>query len=218
MKGLTGFKVAGAAAVVAAGLAGWAAITPAAAQTAQPQMAQAEAPAAKAPDRVLGNPDAPVTIIEYSSLTCPHCAAFHRDTLPQVKAEWIDTGRAKLVYRDFPLDGLALAGAMLAHCAGDNRYFPFLETLFQTQSQWSRAPEPAAALRNVARLGGMSEQQFDSCLQDQELMTAIQARRDIGASEHSVNSTPTFIINGRRVTGALPYDQFQKVLEEAAAR
>ena len=95
-------------------------------------------------ERVLGNPDATVELIEYSSLTCPHCASFHKETLGQVKKEFIDTGKVKLVYRDFPLDGLALRGAMLARCAPEGRYFAYLETLFHNQDAWTRAAGWAA--------------------------------------------------------------------------
>jgi protein-disulfide isomerase len=163
-------------------------------------------------DMVMGKADAPNTIIEYASLTCDHCVRFHRDTLPQIKANWIDPGKARLVYRDFPLDGMALRAAMLAHCAGPERYFSFLNVIFQQHGQWAHAKEPLEALARLVRLGGISEQQANACLSDKALETKILTTRMEGERHYQVKSTPTFIVNGRKLTGALPYAEFDKVL------
>lgn len=168
------------------------------------------------PDMVLGKADAPITIIEYASLTCSHCASFHRETLPKLKAEWIETGKAKLVYRDFPFDGWALGAAMIARCAGPDRYFAFLDTLFRSQEQWAQSKNPLEGLRSIARLGGMTDQQFNTCIGDQKLMGAIQARRMEAEKKLGINSTPTFFINGEKIAGAQPYAEFEKVLKAAA--
>ena len=169
----------------------------------------------RADDRIMGKADAPITIIEYASLTCDHCVRFHRETLPQIKASWIDPGKARLVYRDFPLDGVALRAAMLAHCAGPDRYFAFLEVIFQQHDQWAHSKEPVAALTRLARLGGLSEQQINACLSDKALETKVVTSRMDAERRYEVRSTPTFIVNGRKVTGALPYPEFEKVLAAA---
>lgn len=182
-----------------------------------PHALQAQQATADAlPEKVLGKADAPITIIEYASLTCSHCATFHNETLPKVKSEWIDTGKAKLVFRDFPFDGLGLGAAMVAHCAGPEKYFGFLGTLFQTQAQWTKASDPVAALQNIAKLGGMGEQQFRDCLGNQAILGTIRQRQQEGQQQYGISSTPSFIINGRKVAGAMPYDEFAGLLKEAA--
>ena len=171
--------------------------------------------AAEVADRVLGDPDAPVTIIEYSSLTCPHCAAFHTDTLPQIKERYVATGKAKIVYRDFPLDQHALNAAAIAHCAGPDRYFQFLEAMFASQARWARAAEPREALIQLAGLGGMPREQAEACLADEDLLDAILQVRLDGQTEYDVSSTPTFIINGQKVSGNQPFDRFATAIEDA---
>ena len=168
-------------------------------------------------DRVMGNPDAAVEILEYSSLTCPHCASFHRETLGQLKKEFIDTGKVKLTYRDFPLDGLALRAAMLARCAPEDRYFAFLETLFHNQSNWTRAADPLGALGQIARLGGMSRERFEACMADEKLGDGILQIRLDGQNAYSIQSTPTFVVrvNGEQkkiISGAQSFAEFEKVL------
>jgi len=210
------------AAGVGALLGAWTlAAGPAAAQApAAPQIAQA-APAAEDPlyaERVLGSPDAPVEIIEYSSLTCPHCANFHANILPELKREYIDTGRVKIVYRDFPFDRAALGAAMTARCMAPERYFPFLDGLFRTQGQWAGAQDPARALQQSARLAGLNEQQFNACLQNQQLADFILQRRLDAEQRFQVRSTPTFIFNGgaERIVGAQPIEQFRAVIDRLA--
>jgi protein-disulfide isomerase len=164
-------------------------------------------------DEVMGKADAPITIIEYSSLTCPHCAKFHAETFPKVKSEWIDTGKAKLIFRDLPWDPLAQATAMIAHCSGD-RYFAFLNTFFRTQEQWSRNPQPLAAIKTIAKLGGLGDEQVDKCLSDSGLLNEINARKDDAMSRYNVDSTPSFIIGGKLSSGDMTYDEFAKLLSE----
>ncbi len=166
-------------------------------------------------DRILGNPDAPITIIEYSSLTCPHCARFHQDTLPEVKKNWIVPGKARLVYRNFPLDGLALRAATVASCVEGDAYFSFLDALFRGQSQWSRAKDPTAALAQIARFAGIDQKAFDACISDKAEMDRILKQKVEGSQAYDVESTPTFIINGEKVEGALGPAQFGKALAKA---
>lgn len=174
-----------------------------------------EAGKAAESDMVMGEPDAPITIIAYESLTCPHCASFHTDTLPELKKQYIDTGKAKFVFRDFPFDGAALRAAMLVRCAEPDRRFGFLGVLFRTQDNWARAEDPVSELAKVARMGGMSQERFDQCLADESVMNGVLERRLVGNKVFEVQSTPTFIINGgeERVIGAQSFEEFDKVLK-----
>ena len=175
----------------------------------------ADTPTLQANDHVLGNKNAPITIFEYASLTCPHCAAFASDTLPKLQKNWIDTGKAKLVYRDFPLDQSAVVAATVAQCFPPERYFPFIETLFQTQREWAQRSEDATkkALAPIARLGGMSQAQFDACANNQKLSDAVLNSRLVAQNRYGIDSTPTFFVNGTKVIGDVPYDEFVKYLE-----
>jgi len=182
--------------------------------------AQAQtAPAAADPrlqDMVLGKADAPITIIEYASLTCPHCAHFHETVLPTLKTEYIDTGKAKLIFRDFPLDQMAFAGAVLARCGGPEKYYTFLSVLFAQQRQWAGASDPKVALVQIGRLGGISSDQFEKCLQDKPLGDYILNSRLEGNQKLGVNSTPTLIINGKAEAGVPSIDDLRKKLDALA--
>jgi protein-disulfide isomerase len=167
-----------------------------------------EAPQQQADDRVLGKPDAPITIFEFFSLTCPHCAEFEAQDYPKLKAEWIDTGKAKIIYRDYPLDQNALKAAMVARCAPPDRYAAFVEVLFQQQQVWGVQRDPTDALQHIAALGGVGADQFDKCINDQDLSKSIVAAEYEAQQNYGVDSTPTFFINGKKVVGALPYDDF----------
>ncbi len=169
-----------------------------------------------ADDRILGAEDAPVTIIEYSSLTCPHCASFHRGTLPQVKAEWIDTGRARLVYRHYPLDQLGLRAAAAANCIEGDGFFGFIDVLFENQQNWSRNQDPIGALQKLAGLAGLSPEAFEACITDEAEITRILEVQTDGRDNYEVASTPSFVVNGQRVVGARGYDEFKTVLEQFA--
>lgn len=164
-------------------------------------------------DMVLGKADAPVTIIEYASLTCPHCAHFHTDVLPTIKKDYIDTGKVKLIFRDFPLDQLAFAGAVLARCGGPEKYFTFLNVLFAQQRQWAGSNDPKAALIQIGRLGGVSSDQFEKCLADKPLGDYILNSRLEGNQKFNVTSTPTLIINGKAEPGAPSLEELRKKLD-----
>lgn len=167
-------------------------------------------------ERVLGSADARVTILEYASLTCGHCATFHSGTLPQVKSEWIDTGKARLVYRHFPLDRLALVGAVAANCLqSDKAFFAYIGTLFEEQGSWTRAEDPVAALAQRAALAGLDRATFDACIQDQAATDALLTRVIASRDAFGIEATPTLIVNERKVEGAMPYDEFADVLEQA---
>ena len=162
---------------------------------------------------VIGSPDAPVTMIEYASLTCPHCADFENNTLPDLKKKYIDPGKVKLIYRDFPLDKLALEASKLAHCAGQERGPTFLSAFFGSQERWATASDPSAALRQLAKLGGLSDDRIDACLADKELEDSILKMRLDAEKEHSVQSTPTFIINDQTYAGNQGMDRFAEILD-----
>ncbi len=166
--------------------------------------------------RILGDPDAPVTIEEFASLTCPGCASFHTGALPGIKKDFIDTGKVKLVFTDFPLDSLAMAGSMLARCAEEKRFFGFIEVLFRTQSNWSGAKNPRQALMGVARLGGMSQADFEACLGNQALMDGIRKRAKDAQNKHGISSTPSFVVNGDMVE-MTSMDDLRQALERAVA-
>jgi protein-disulfide isomerase len=184
--------------------------------------AQTKTPTLTAEDHVLGRPDAPIAIVEYASLTCPHCAAFEKDTLPKLKSDWIDTGKAKLVFRDFPLDRLALAASLIATCAPAEHYFSFIETFFGTQENWARAANPTDALKGIARLGGMNGSAVDTCLADKTLQDKIVQTELAAKTDYGVDSTPTFFILGagaaNKLVGDLPYDDFNKALIAATPK
>ncbi len=169
-------------------------------------------------ETAMGRDDAPVTMIEYSSLTCPHCATFHRETLPKIKEAYIDTGKVRLVSRDFPLGGLALAAAVLTRCAGPAKYFGFLEVLFRSQDRWAKAQNPRDALLQVSRFAGLTEADFDACLNNETLIKTIQTRARKASQELGIDSTPTFIIDGRKVPGALSFEEFQDILDAALSK
>jgi protein-disulfide isomerase len=172
-----------------------------------------ESSAAEPQEQILGDPQAPVTIIEYASLTCPHCATFHTEVLPELKERYIAPGKVRLVYRDFPLDQLALAAAALAHCAGPDRYFGFLDVLFETQESWAGADDHLAALKRLGKLGGLSEQQIDACFADQELADRILRTRLDAQNQYEISSTPSFVINGETYGGARGVDEFSEIID-----
>lgn len=165
-------------------------------------------------EHTLGAEDAPVTMIEFSSLTCPHCAEFHATTLPKIKEQYIEPGKLRLVFRDYPLDPLATAAAMLPHCVAPDRYFGLLEALFRSQSSWARSQEPVKELERLSRFAGLSPADFQACLNNSDLLQAIQQRAEAARSEYGITSTPTFIINGQRIVGASAFEDFQKVIEQ----
>ena len=176
-------------------------------------LALSEGAAAEPQEQILGNPDAPVTIIEYASLTCPHCAQFHNEVLPELKERYIVPGKVRLIYRDFPLDQVALAAAALAHCAGPDRYFSMLDVLFETQSNWARADDPITALKRLGKLGGLTEQEMQACLTDEALTDGILQTRLEGQNEYDIGSTPTFVIDGKTYSGSRDVEEFSELLD-----
>jgi protein-disulfide isomerase len=171
------------------------------------------ATAADMGELVLGDPNAPVTVIEYASLSCDHCGAFHRETLPALKERYLDTSKVKLVFRDFPLEQNALRAAMIARCAGPERRARFIDVFFKQQEGWSHSRDPLAAIRQLAKLGGMSDGQVEACLSDKALEDAILSARLEGQQKYGVRSTPTFVINGRVYSGNKSVEEFAAILD-----
>jgi protein-disulfide isomerase len=164
------------------------------------------------PDQALGREDAPVVVIEYASMTCGHCATFHNNTYPEFKKRYIDTGKVRYILREFPLDPLAAGAFMLARCAGKDKYFPLVETLFQQQRTWV-VQKPIEPLFAIAKQAGFTQQSFDACLQDQKMLDAIEWVRARGAEKFRVDSTPTFFINGKIHKGALSIEDLAKAID-----
>ena len=163
-------------------------------------------------DMALGDPEAPVKIIEFASMTCPHCASFHNTTFPALKRDYIDTGKVYFVFREFPLDRHALQASMLARCAGESRFFGFIEVLFDQQPSWSRSNDPTKALARIGKLGGVGSKAFDACMADQKLQEQILLTRYNASNKYEIQSTPSFVVNGQVHAGALSIDAFAKLI------
>jgi len=184
------------------------------------RVAQADAEPAAAQDEskpfgdiVMGDPDAPVTVIEYSSMTCPHCARFHTNTLPALKEQYIDTGKVNYIMREFPLDNLAAAASMLARCMPEDKFYPFVDMLYEKQAEWANSDDPLRELRQISKVAGFTEERFNSCLSDQQALDYIQQVRDTGNQQYDIRSTPTLIINGQKLEGNQSIDQLQAVID-----
>ena len=169
-------------------------------------------------DMALGDPAAKVTIIEYASMSCPHCARFTNDVFPQIKAEFIDTGKVRFIFREFPLDQPALYGALLAKCSGTTRFFAFVELLFKQQQQWVLAPDVPSRLAQLGQLGGVSPQEWQACLGNRDLQNSIiQSRLEAEKPPYEVQSTPTFYVNMVKFEGEQPFEAFAKAINDALA-
>jgi protein-disulfide isomerase len=174
-----------------------------------PDLAELMKPGAL-PDMSLGSQDAPNVIVEYASMTCPHCAQFDKVVFPEIKTKYIDTGKARLIFREFPLDGLAARASMLARCAGPDRYFAMIDVMFQTQPTWVvEGPEALDHLLQLARQAGFSKEKFDACLADKDLFKKIVDERQRANDVFQVDSTPTFFVNGTRVSGEHQLKDFE---------
>jgi len=165
-------------------------------------------------DMALGNPEAPVVIIEYFSLTCPHCWRFHSDVYPALRRDYVDTGKVRLILRDYPLNEPALRAAQLAHCGGKERYFPFIETLFQQFEHWTMADDYIAALTRIGELGQVTEAEFQACLKDKELEARILKKALEGEEKYEVRSTPSFVINGKLHEGELSIGTLSDIIKK----
>lgn len=173
---------------------------------------QAGASAYAKGDMAMGSKNAPVTIIEYASMTCPHCAEFHLGPFEELKSKYIDTGKVRFIFREFPFDPVALQASMLARCIGEKRYFGMLKILFKNLSKWAQVADPRKALGKYARLGGFTEERFKACMANQELADTILKSRLKGNKEFGVDSTPSFIVNGVKVSGNMTIAEWDELL------
>jgi protein-disulfide isomerase len=167
------------------------------------------------PDMVLGSADAKVTITEFASMTCPHCAAFNAETFPKIKSAYIDTGKVRYIFREFPLDIKAAAGSMLARCIANGdapKYFAVTDMLFRQQNDWV-AKNTTETLARIGKQAGLSQQQVETCLKDQTLLDKIAADQKYASDVLKVDSTPTFFINGDRIKGETSFEEFQKKID-----
>jgi protein-disulfide isomerase len=180
---------------------------------------RAEGDAALAPDMELGNPEAKVTLIEYASFTCPHCAAFHAEVLPRLRADYIDQGLVRFVYREVYFDRYGLWAAMVARCGGPERFFGLADMIYAGQQDWARAGTPAdvaEGLRRIGRVAGLDDATLDACLTDQAMAEALVAKFESQTTADEVQSTPTLIINGVKHSN-MPYDDLRALIDTALA-
>jgi protein-disulfide isomerase len=202
------------AVVIALTLAG---AFPAAAQAPKP-VVDASALAVTEQDRVLGKSDAPITIVEYASLSCPHCAHFATEVLPKLREKWIDTGKARLVLRDFPHNEPALLAQTVARCVPPGRFFPLVEMLFETQDKWVVAQDMRAALERVTRLAGIGKKEFDACLADKAVENQVLQSRLTASQQLGVETIPTFFVNGKKYDGEPSFEAFDQLLSGLAEK
>jgi protein-disulfide isomerase len=176
----------------------------------------------KPTDMVHGSATAPVTFVEYASMTCPHCAAFQKDVIPKLNKDYVDTGKVKVVFREYPLDGAARMASAVARCLSGDQYFSFIDLLFKNQMNWIKdfdnngqltKEDVLEGLTQMGRVAGLSADQVKTCADDPKNLALVDANWMEGQTKFNVNSTPTFIINGTPHTGEIPYDQLQKILD-----
>lgn len=166
------------------------------------------------PEIALGKEDAPVKIVEYMSLTCPHCAHFAVTTFDTIKQKYIDTGKVRFVIREFPFDPRAAAAFMLARCAPQEQYMPMVEMLFKQQIAWASPDvDGRAALLQMSKLAGFTEDSFTKCLTNQKLLDDVNSVRERAAKDFGVNATPTFLINGKRYAGDMSVGAMSKLID-----
>jgi protein-disulfide isomerase len=166
-------------------------------------------------DMYLGKSDAKLTIIEYASLSCPHCAKFNSEVLPRIRSEYIDKGLVRWVFRDYPLNREAFWAAILTHCGSPMRYFAMVDSLFKSQEYWATQPDPLATLKQIGVTEGVSEQAFNACLADKALKDKIVGRLQEANEKYKIDSTPSFVVKGKVHAGELPYDDFKKLIDDA---
>lgn len=195
-------------------------ITTNAAPVQMPQQVQAQLPEGhalqvQATDRILGNPNAPITIIEYASLTCSHCRDFHKQTLPLLKKEWIDTGKARYILRDLPWDNLALGMSKVARCAPPASYYPLVDAFFSAQETIAMGVDTLGEIKKVARFAGLDSNAVEACVKDEKLHAQVLGSKEVALKQLGVQGTPTIFVNGIKVDGAVKYDVLKKSLQQA---
>ena len=161
----------------------------------------------------LGNKDAKIVVIEYASMTCSHCANFHKEVYPKIKENYIDTNKIKFIFRDFPLDKQALFGSVLAKCAPKEKYFDFVKLILNTQKKWiSNDNTFQDKLKNIGKLAGLNENKINTCFKNEQIVDDILKSRSIGEKKYNISSTPSLIINEKKYS-AMSYENFEKIIE-----
>jgi protein-disulfide isomerase len=191
------------------------------AQEATPSPSPEAAPAVEVQDFSLGDPAAKVKITEYASFTCPHCARFHDTVWEEFKKNYIDTGKAYFTYREVYFDRYGLWAAMMARCGGEMRYFGIVDILFSTQTEWAASEDPNVTVENLKKIGrsvGMDDPTLDACMKDQAQAEALVAHFQKGMEADGIEGTPTFIVNGEKHSGEMSYEDFAKIVDDAAAK
>ena len=175
-------------------------------------------PADLADVSVLGPADAKVTVVEYGSMTCGHCANFATKVFPEFKTKYIDSGKVRFIFREFPLDNLAAAASMLARCSGGDKTFPMIETLYEKQADWAfTSGNPVPKLFDIVKQAGFTQESFDKCLTDQKLLDQITTARTHASDAFGVSATPTFFVNGKRLQEVPTLAALDKMIEPALA-
>jgi protein-disulfide isomerase len=188
--------------------------------TAAPAVKDADIPVVKLmkpaglPDSFLGKADAPVTIVEYSSMTCSHCADFHKDVFPDLKKKYIDTGKVKYILREFPFDNVSAAAFMLTRCVDTSRRYDMLKVLYSHQKDWAFNKSPVDDLKRLSKQAGFTDETFNKCLTDEELRKSMEDGRERAHKEFAINSTPTFFVNGKRLKGGHSLKEFDEVIAQ----
>ncbi len=169
------------------------------------------------PERTLGSKDAKVTLYEYASFTCPHCARWEKNTFEKLKTAYIDTGKVRFIYRDYPLDQLAYSVAVIARCVPENNYFSFVQALFKSQDQWAASDTPMTQVKQMAALVGLSGTAVDACLKNKDLIDQMETIRKQAEEQLQIDSTPSFIVAGYKKSGEISFEVFAKELDAALA-
>jgi protein-disulfide isomerase len=165
-------------------------------------------------DHMLGSPDAPRVIVEYGSLSCPHCAHFHQETLPILKAEWLESGKALYVFRHYPLDDAAFAAALIADCVPEERFFAMLDLFFGRQRDWVTAEDPEPVLTEIAAEAGLSEAEVEACKADEEARERILRGQVEALESVKLKAVPSFLVDGELMRGSKPYSDFLHALQD----
>lgn len=167
------------------------------------------------PWRTIGRPDAPVTIIEYASMTCPHCAHFHVEVLPKLRSSYIDSGKVRLVFRDYPLDRLALAASMVARCAPEDKSMEVTSRLFQTQATWAASEDPISAIAEVVAPFGLDKEAVEACVENEDVARPVLEQAIYGQEKFQIRSTPSFLLNGEVLVGSQSPEAFAEKIDAA---
>ena len=180
----------------------------------------AHAEGARVRDMVLGKADAPITVIEYASFTCSHCADFYNDVMPELEKRYVETGKVKFIFREYPVDGFGLKAATIARCLPEEQFFPFVKIMFKNFRQLVSSPKPEDTLMQFASMSGLPPEKAKACLDDTKLMDELVEQRTVASDKYNITGTPAFIINNgeEKIIGGRPVEDFTKVFDKLLAK